>query len=298
MLIPSVRLASRYPWGMKRLGLCLLLVSGGCILPVATSTPQPATTVGAGHIGAALYEEMPTLNLTASNKDASNPDSDIAPAAAATATLSYGLTNDTDLELSAEMSAYLFILPMPVGGSIGLRHHVMGAENYDFGIAGRVGGVAVGYGTNSSDSTDPTSASAVYADVSATLQGVFGPFRPLISVSAMPAKVSRNFGDSQPSESFTGFATNATIGLMFQFGALQLGPYVSATYYSSEQFADGGGGNSGFVSGGFALEIRPDRHASQELPARMTPISYPPPPANYSTPSTPMLPPQPAPAPY
>ena len=275
------------------LGIVLVALPAGCILPVATSTPQPATTVGAGKFGFALYEEAPTLNLTASNTDASNPDGAAAPAGAATATLSIGLGDDTDLELSAEMSAYLFILPMPVGGSIGLRHHVTGNENFDFAVAGRVGGVAVGYG-NGSDSTDPTGASAVYGDISATLQGVLGSFRPLISVSAMPAKVTRNFGNGQASESFTGFATNATIGLMFQLGAMELGPYLGATYYSSEQFANGGGGDASFVSGGFALEFRPDRHETQST---YTPMTYRPPPANYSTPSTPMPPMQPAPAP-
>jgi hypothetical protein len=226
------------------------LLLGACFLPIATGAPQPATTVGKGSVGVGFYEEAPTLNLTADEESLANA---VAPAAAAVATVSYGLAEHTDVEASLEVAAYLFLLPLPVGGSVGLRHHAHAGGKLDVGLGVRVGGVAVGGDSKDSDgNTQTDKASAIYAAASATLQGAYGRFRPLVALQAMPLRISRELS-GQADQSFTGLASSATLGLMFQLGALQLGPYGSATFFKSADY-----GGAGFFSLGLALGFRRD----------------------------------------
>ena len=267
---------------------CLaLLFLGGCFLPVATGAPEPATTVGHGHAGVALSGEAPTLDLIA-KKNGSTPSDYTdtygqSPAAAMRFTLSYGITDDTDVEVAAEGELWLFFFPLPTGGSIGLRHHVDTGDNFDVAFAGRVGGVSAGLDyTDTNGSTTKNEASAEYAAIQGVIQLKHGPIRPLASLNLMPFHVKRTPGND-PVQKFTGIASSITFGVMLTSRIAEFGPYVTVTNFESEQFSGGF-----FASGGLMLAFRPDRNRHVEPPA------YAPPP--YAAPP-PMYPQQPQPYP-
>src|SRR5262245_30097764 len=86
----------------------------GCILPVSTGAPMPATTVGRGNIGGSMQAEAPVLDLLADEDNTSASTGDpirygAAPAAALGFTVSYGLGDNTDVELTGEGALYFFI---------------------------------------------------------------------------------------------------------------------------------------------------------------------------------------------
>src|SRR5262249_50236422 len=58
----------------QRMKILSLVLLAGCILPVSTGAPMPATTVGQGKVGFAMSGEAPVLDLIANNKDATNND--------------------------------------------------------------------------------------------------------------------------------------------------------------------------------------------------------------------------------
>jgi hypothetical protein len=273
-----------------------LLLLGGCFLPVATGSPEPASTVGRGHGGVTLSGEAPTLDLIA-KKDSGTPSSYTdtygqSPAAAARFTLSYGITDDTDIEVAAEGELWLFFLPLPTGGSIGFRHHVDTGDAFDVAFAGRVGGVSAGLDyTDTNGNTVKNEATAEYGAVQGTIQVKRGPVRPLFSVNLMPFHIKRTPG-SDPVQSFSGLASSATFGVMLVGRFAQFGPYVTLTNYESQQFS------GAFVaSGGLMLSFRPDRSRTPEPPPpppAYAPPPYAPPPY---APPPPMYPPQSAPYP-
>jgi hypothetical protein len=291
---------------MRILALFLL---GGCFLPVATGAPEPATTVGHGKAGIALSGEAPTVDLIA-KKDNSTPAEYTdtygeSPAAAMRATLSYGITDDTDVEVAAEGELWFFFLPLPTGGSIGFRHHIDTGDDFDVAIAGRVGGVSAGdeY-TDGNGVTVKNEATAEYGAAQGVLQLKHGPIRPLVSINLMPFHVKRTPGED-PVQTFTGIASSATLGLMFVGRFAQFGPYITVTNFESEQFSGGT-----FASGGLMLAFRPDRSRPKPpppppytpppyAPAPYAPPPYAPPPPMYPQPQpAPMSPqPQPTPAP-
>lgn len=275
---------------MDLMRLLALFLLGGCFLPVATGAPEPATTVGRGHAGVAISGEAPTLDLIA-KKNGSTPSDYTdtygqSPAAAARLTLSYGIADDTDLEVAAEGELWFFFFPIPTGGSIGLRHHIETGDAFDVAIAGRVGGVAAGLDyTDSNGNTVRNEASAEYAAIQAVVQLKHGPIRPLASLNLMPFHVKRTPG-SDPEQKFTGLASSVTFGLMIVSAVGQFGPYVTLTNYESQEFSGGF-----FASGGLMLAIRPDRNRHVEPPPPpYTPPPYAPPPPMYPAP-------QPAPPP-
>lgn len=228
-----------------------LIIAGGaagCILPVATGTPQGATTAGRGRATFSVAGEMPTVDLLADDPY------DIAPAAAGTITAGYGVTERTDVEVAAEASLYWFVMPIPTGASVGVRHHLVAREQFDVGIAGRIGGVTV-------DDGDDGSASAVYGAASITAQAALGPFRPLVSGQLMPTRITQALGTDRDGTS-SGLVTSATLGLMFQVRDIQVGPYLTGTAFSSDAVA-----RNTLVSGGVAFAYRPDRHASRPVAA-------------------------------
>ncbi|MGE5185643.1 MAG: hypothetical protein ACM31C_26460 [Acidobacteriota bacterium] len=266
---------------MKIVGL--LALCGGCFLPVATGAPEPATTVGKGHVGAMISGEAPTIDLIAKNGTSEYADTyGESPAAAMRFTLSFGLDDDTDLEVAAEGELWLFFLPLPTGGSVGLRHHLLAGDAIDFALAARVGGVSAGTEyTDSSGNRTKDDATAEYGAVQAVAQLREGFVRPLASVSFMPFNVHRTPGD-MPETKFKGLASSVTFGLMLVGDRAQFGPYFTVTNFVSDQFAGGT-----FASGGLMLAIRPDRNRPHYAPA--------PPP--YNAPPAPYPPPPPAPYP-
>ncbi|MBK9072807.1 MAG: hypothetical protein IPL79_17670 [Myxococcales bacterium] len=228
----------------------LVVALGGCFLPLSAGAPQMASTVGKGSYGTSLALEAPTLDL--SGEDGSIG---VAPAAGGTATVAYGVGDRTDLEVSLEGAMYLFILPMPTGGAVGVRHQVVASEQFDVAIAGRLGGVATSF---SSDGNEQKY-SATYAAASVAVQGAYGPFRPLLSAQVMPARITRNVnGDATK---FVGTAASVTLGAMFQLSdRVQLGPYWAGFSFASERVE-----RITEWSAGVMLAVRGDRRAIPKL---------------------------------
>jgi hypothetical protein len=258
----------------------LAVLCGGCILPMSTGAPLPATTVGQGHFGLAASWEAPVLDLIAEDSSVSGVNYGAAPAAAGTFTVSYGLGDNTDLEASAEGALYYFILPLPTGGSIGLRQHFDAGDKLDVAVAARVGGVA-----SSEDSTDSSGnktsdgASATYGSFQGVVQVKHGVVRPLLALNLIPARIRRE-PENEAAYTFRGVATSLTFGIMFVGAHFEAGPYATLTSFTSDRY-DGGW----FASGGFVMAARPDRSRPK-----------PPPPAPY--PYGPAPPAYPAPPPY
>lgn len=272
------------------LALAPTLGAAGCMLPVTTGAPLPPTTVGKGQFGVALSGEFPTLNLISDNRDANQRD-DLtdhgeAIAIAATGTLAYGLGDDTDLELALEGALYYAILPLPTGGSIGLRQHIAGGDTLDIGLAARIGGVTTGGTTTTSEGTSTTDeASAAYAAVEGIAQFSRGVIRPLLSLNVMGFRITRAPED-EPIQRFKGISETVTFGLSFVSNRAQITPYAALTTFESEQFR-----SSFFVSGGIAFAFRRDRNRREPPPPPAYPAGYPPAGQPYPPPGQPLPPP-------
>lgn len=223
-----------------------LVGASGCFLPLSAGAPQMASTVGKGSYGTSLALEAPTLDLSGEDESLG-----VAPAAGGTATFAYGVGDRTDLELSVEGAMYLFILPMPTGGAVGVRHQVVASEQVDVAVAARLGGVATSF---SSDDKEQAY-SAGYVAASVAVQGAFGAFRPLASAQVMPARMTRKI-DGEATK-FTGTAASVTLGAMFQVGErVQLGPYLAGFTFESDRTK-----RIAEWSAGFMLAVRSDRRA-------------------------------------
>jgi hypothetical protein len=290
--------------------LAVAIAASGCILPVSTGAPLPPTTVGAGKVGFAMSGEFPTLNLISDNTTSNQNSEDLtydrgeAPAIAATATLAYGLGDETDVEVALEGALYYGILPLPTGASIGLRQHLLATDSWDLGLAARFGGVTTGNTKTNADGTaTDDEASAEYLAAQGVIQLRHGPIRPLVSVNVMGFKITRA-PDDEPVEHFKGISETVTVGLGFVSRIAQFAPYIAVTTFESEVFR-----SSFFVSGGIMLALRRDRN-HREIAAPVSPYSYPPPPPYspgqpypppgqpYPPPGQPLPPPgQPLPAP-
>lgn len=272
---------------MKHIACLLALVAAGCILPVSTGAPLPATTVGKGHLGFALSGEAPTLDLISDNEDSNQTGSTsavsygAAPAASATMTVSYGIGDNTDIEIAGEGALYFFFLPIPTGGTIGLRQHVDLGDSFDMAFAAKLGTVSSSANVSTDSGDEESSARATYGAFQAVVQTKHGFVRPLVAVSLMPATISRDPSDADPFK-FKGLASSVTGALHFVGKHVVFGPYLAATNFYSDRFDNSGW----FVSGGLILAIRPDRN--RRAPD-VLPMTYPAP--------TPTTGPQPAPPP-
>jgi hypothetical protein len=264
---------------------------------VSTGAPLPATTVGQGNVGVAFSGEAPVLDLIADSTDSAGdgePDFDdlhgAAPAAGMTLTVSYGVGDNTDIELSGEGALYYFILPLPTGGGIGIRQHLAAADLFDFGLAARFGGVTTG---SNSSSGDPE-ASAIYGAIQGVIQLRHGFARPMLSLNFMPFRIRRSEDDV--TTRFVGLASSVTFGLPLVGERVQFGPYLTVTNFESDQF-----GGGWFTSGGLMLAARPDRNRPKRQPvtppAYVPPPPFPPPGGAYPPPGGPYPPPAPPPAP-
>jgi hypothetical protein len=279
---------------MKRIALPCVLATG-CILPVSTGAPMPATTVGKGRVGAAMSGEAPTLDLIADNDENNTMGADpiaygAAPAAALTVSLSYGLGEHTDIEVAGEGALYYFFLPLPTGGSIGIRQHLDAGDSFDVGIAARIGQVTSSGKVETSSGSSESSASATYGALQTVVQTKRGMVRPLLAVNFMAARIKRDPSDADPFN-FRGLASSITAGVMFVGKHALAGPYLAATNFYSDQFDNSGW----FVSGGLLLALRPDRNREPDPPVQPyssppgmqplpppQPYPYPPPPAQPS----------------
>ncbi|HEY0252371.1 MAG TPA: hypothetical protein VGC41_12640 [Kofleriaceae bacterium] len=257
--------------------LALLALLPGCFLPVATGAPESATTVGRGRVGFSINGEVPTLDLIAKDGDKSQTDYTdsygVAPSAGLRATLAFGITDSTDLELSAEGQLWFFFLPLPTGAAAGLRQHIDAGDMFDVAIAARFGGVSSGSTNTDSNSGFATNdeASAYYGSLSGVVQVKHGVFRPLVSLNVMPFKIKRAIED-EPLQKFWGTATSATFAAMFVGDRVQFGPYATLTNFESQEFKGGF-----FPSFGLMLAFRPDRNrepAPNPYPPGMTPPGY------------------------
>jgi hypothetical protein len=291
---------------MKLLAFICTAFAAGCILPVSTGAPLPATTVGKGNVGFALSGEAPTLDLIADqdNQQGGNADAiayGAAPAAASTLTFSYGITDDTDIEVAGEGALYYFILPAPTGGSIGLRQHVNAGESLDLGFAARFGHVgSTATVTDSNGNKTESGARANYGALQAILQTKHGLVRPLAAVNFMPAHVKRA-PSSEPEFSFNGFASSITFAVEFTGRNAVFAPYLTGTNFYSDRFDNSGW----FISGGVMIALRKDRNQPEVTFPPSTPPAYGPQPYPQQYPSQypppagppPAGPPAPAPAP-
>ena len=266
--------------------IALAVALSGCILPVSTGAPLPATTVGQGKVGVAIAGEAPVLDLIANNTGSGGGSNSYtstygeSPAAAATLTFAYGLGPDSDLEISGEGALYYFILPLPTGASIGLRQHLFASETVDVAIAGRIGGVTTGSEkTDSSGQNTRDDASALYGAIQGVVQLHTGRLRPMAALNLMPFRITRAL-ENEPVQKFKGFASSLTIGLMIVTRRVQIGPYVTVTDFESQQFSGGQ-----FVSGGLMFAFRQDRSYVPPAPQVMTPAP-PPPYAPYGPPAS------------
>jgi hypothetical protein len=203
-----------------------------------------------------------------------------------TFTFSYGLGDNTDLEVAGEGALYYFILPLPTGGTIGLRQHIDVGDSLDLALAGKLGHVGGKTTiTDSSGNSSSTEASANYGAVQVVLQTKRGSVRPLLALSELPATVYRDPGDTTPFR-YKGVASSVTGGVMLVGDHALIGPYVTVTNFYSDKFDNSGW----FVSGGIVFAIRPDRSKPRE-PA------IPPAPPMTAPPGPPTNAPPPPPAP-
>ena len=238
-------------------------ISAGCAIPLSTGSAQPATTVGKHHVGVSLTEQAPAYFVDVDEPKTVGSESafdSLGLFGAGKAIVAFGLSNDVDVEASVDTADVFYVLPLPVGGSLGVRDHVYGSDNLDIGIAAHAG-MDLASERSGCFCTDPgtNSGSVKYADVSITAQGVFGTFRPLLSLSAMPMIINQEADGYE--NNFNAIATSATVGLMTQTEHTQFGPYVSATYFhSDDKHGDGFAVSGNMVSLGIAFSVRPDRH--------------------------------------
>ena len=117
---------------MSRLCLSVALL-GGCSLPLATGTALPATTVGKDRVGLTLYEETPVLDLVvdrAETATAIDSSIDVEALGSGVGLLAFGLRDGTDVEGGLHLAMHYFVAPVPVGGTIGIRQHVVGVQGH------------------------------------------------------------------------------------------------------------------------------------------------------------------------
>jgi hypothetical protein len=223
------------------------LLLAGCWLPVGTSAPQSATTVGKGGGGISLHGEAPTIDLLATQTEDDVPDDDYALMPWPTFSLGfqYGLLENFDAELSID-GTWLLAIPIPYGISVGGRLQLVYTETVALALAAKAGWISA-----SQDEGD-AELSATYGD--ATLAGQLrnaGRVRPGLSLSAIPIRVRQTFLED-PAEDFNAFAANATVSVTLAFGRFEVGPFVSLVHFRSPNLR----GASTFGTGGIIFALR------------------------------------------
>ena len=242
---------------MKRLfAACPLALLAGCFLPVSTAAPQSASTVGAGSAGVTMYGEFPTLDLLGTETQAtSEVDYAIAPLPTMTLAAAYGLGERLDVEVGLDGVMYI-VLPLPLGGSIGLRYQAVDSPGLALALFGRAG--YVGLGVSDAEENDPNSThsvTATYGQAGVVAQArALGPFRPGLALAIMPARVHNEI-KSETAENFGAVAASATVNLTFAIGWFEATPFVNFVAFDSPNLK----GRHAFATFGTAFSIRPQK---------------------------------------
>lgn len=253
---------------------------GGCYLPISTAAPQPARTVGKGGWGVSFSSEIPTLNLIAKGDqrtDASgNPDDLVAPANSMDFGLAYGLTNHIDLEANVEGAMMIFVVPLPLGVSGGVRVHIIHNDVFDLAVAGRIGHIGLSDSTDSQSADDTNHADATYLAGSGVIQlNPGGTVRPSIALQEMPATIDVDLA-GEAARTYRGAASSLTFALELVADHLSITPFVSLTSFDSPDIR-----SARFVSGGVQLQRR--NNVREPVAVFLPPPPAPPPPPPPST---------------
>jgi hypothetical protein len=245
---------------MRHVVLFALAGLTGC-LAIRPGAPLGATTVGRGKFGLAFIGEGPPIQPNPDEQKSSDSSTTYRlgqlSGVVTSVSLAIGITDDTDIELSADGAALV-----PFGGSLGVRHHVGVSELFDFAIAVQVGGVW----SSGIFTTDATQDTAVYEAVEGVAQLRRGPVRPLLALELMPFEAA----DGEQGDGFdhvNGLMSSLTLGVDLPYGIAHLEPYVSLSGAATDSKHVEGGV---FVTGGLMLSFRPERNA-QPPPAYAPP---------------------------
>jgi hypothetical protein len=161
---------------------------------------------------------------------------------------------------------YYFLLPLPLGASIGVRGQVRDSDQLAVALAGRFGHVGLGSSKEDANGND-VSTNATYGDVSVAGQlNPRGTLRPGLAVSLLPAYV-RNSATNSAAENFSATAVSATLSLTIAAGGLEIAPFANFVHFTSDNL---GGGRS-VVTGGFSLAARPQHARRPSLPPSAPP---------------------------
>jgi hypothetical protein len=155
----------------------------------------------------------------------SRPDDLVAPANSMNLGVQYGLTNHIDLEAYAEGAMIVFVVPVPLGVSGGIRAHIIHTDLLDLALAGRVGHIGV--------TSDDDHADATYFAGSAVLQfNPGGRFRPGVALQELPATIDVALSGEMPS-TFKGAASSLTLSLELVGDHISFTPFVTVTSFDS-----------------------------------------------------------------
>ena len=230
----------------------LSLALGACFLPLSTGAPQSASTVGKNQVGLTAYAEAPTVDLQATTDEPSSDDYDFSPLPTVTMEGAYGLTDNLDIELALDGVLYV-IVPLPLGGSIGLRQQIVDTPKLAVALSARLGYVQLGVESNVDALRN--NYSAIYGKATAAAQyNPRGRVRPGAALTLAPARIEID-GSEQAAMEFDARSATLSTTLSIAFGDVELGPFVNVVYFDSGRLH----GSTVFYSGGFMVALRPQK---------------------------------------
>ncbi len=219
---------------------------------MSTGAPQSATTVGKGEVGLTAYAEAPTVDLQASSEDPYTGDYDYSPLPTMSVEAAFGLTDNLDLELGLDGVLY-FVVPVPLGASLGLRQQVVDMPELAVAINARVGYVQLT--ENSSNSEVREEFDGVYGKLTGVARyNPHGVVRPGIALTLAPARVYLDRANETPTHYDARSATlSATLAIAL--GNFELGPFANLVAFDSPRLQ----GGAVFYTGGFMFAWRPEK---------------------------------------
>lgn len=246
-----------------RLGRAILvgcLFGAGCHLPVSPAIPETPATTGRGRWGAFLAAGHPTVNLLATVEGEPDPADphhySRADWPSFQLRLARGVSDHVDVELGLEGMVY--VLPIPVGASLGVRHRFYATALTDMTWSARVGYAAA----TSTDSADK--ASVVYGVLACNADtAVWRDLRPGLALSIMPMRVQPDLA-SFPMDDFFALASSVTF-------KVALGPKVIPFAHAGVITSSNVRGTDFFLGLGLALSWGTDRRKVPLDTARQVP---------------------------